>query len=833
MPHFYFWYNYSFRNYQLTLQTTDLAHYTIFYIDRKEYKMAKIYMTSTILVLCASLVLGQAVFQTSKEDTLMTVAEETNPIPDNPPIGTATVYGKMMVKTPVGEVTGGDVLMVVEEYNEISIAQLQCARTFIDGYIELGAVPGLVEAPGPDMIYFDGDDFYDGVPTTLIGPGSGTYEWKSLTEGGAGAEDTYMVKVNALDPPDYLAGQMGDEFRDLDGEIKVNIDGYTLSYASVSAAAASPKEAGGSAKTENAAQPVAIQANNGMALWNANKLQGCELSTTAPSIGNVLTYEWDSQAGRGMWAAAPAPGGVDNDWLINRNDMSSIPSGNVGIGTTNPSNKLTVVGGIDISNYIRHGNDTDTRIGFSANDEIRFRTNSIDQMTISSLGRIGIGKTNPASKLDVSGTVRAGHYRDSNGGHLLRSSDNSITITEDTDGSWNLVTTGVGGDNDWAAPGGGDPTLGGEVYHTGNVGIGVTNPAARLHTNGSLRFAGLGQNNNFTRILAVDASDNVAYRTTGGIGDNLGNHTVEQNLYMGNHWINYGSTNSEGIRLDPGGDVFIGSGPLESAGLLTLGGMWTRHDDDPGPGYLHVWHGLVANSDDYYMVSPGGIGVPESGVSITGGVTPYEDDFAGIDIRRKGVHGSLQRWGIDGFIYTAGALGYQKLNSDPKLVGAHGIIHAVNSSWSAYLAGPAVKRIAGHFWNNNNQENDFSVFAGGAAKSFFAADIGVGTMDPQATLHLVRGTNPEVLRLEGIQPVATADNYVMVVDQNRNVRYRTSSLQCVDVDYGNGVTPQQACEAEGAGYTCVSAKWVNNAHGCSQPAPDPWVNGVVARCCRF
>lgn len=81
-------------------------------------------------------------------------------------------------------------------------------------------------------------------------------------------------------------------------------------------------------------------------------------------------------------------------------------SGNIGVGTIYPDNKLDVAGGIDINDYIRHNGDENTYIGFGGNDQFRVRTNNADRIFVNSSGDVGIGTTSPGEKLHVNGSVR-------------------------------------------------------------------------------------------------------------------------------------------------------------------------------------------------------------------------------------------------------------------------------------------------------------------------------------------------------------------------------------------------------------------------------------------
>ena len=65
-----------------------------------------------------------------------------------------------------------------------------------------------------------------------------------------------------------------------------------------------------------------------------------------------------------------------------------------------------VNGNLILAEKIVHSGDTDTQIKFPTNDEIDFRTAGSSKLYINSTGNVGVGSDSPSEKLDVAGTTK-------------------------------------------------------------------------------------------------------------------------------------------------------------------------------------------------------------------------------------------------------------------------------------------------------------------------------------------------------------------------------------------------------------------------------------------
>lgn len=307
---------------------------------------------------------------------------------------------------------------------------------------------------------------------------------------------------------------------------------------------------------------------------------------------------------------------------------SYINTGNLGIGTTSPSYKLHNIGtsrlegrvtlGGNVNNFIQ---GTGSSLDFKSNGEYNFTKGANTLLRILSTGNVGIGTTSPSANLEITSTLNQQHlyvqgsYAEgigalarikttANGNALLVESatvsdsreifeiknlngtvlkvqgDGKLQISEygsgtftgtavytlGVDSSGNIIetTAGSGGGSQWTA-------TGNNIYNnnSGNIGIGVTSPGAKLEV--------VGQDANFfsttsnqrvkigrfpTEMFDVYVDDSSIILTATQDSDNNGNHSYildREFAGTGDNNFEIRKSNSTQLLIDKDGKVGIGT----------------------------------------------------------------------------------------------------------------------------------------------------------------------------------------------------------------------------------------------------------------------------------
>jgi len=297
----------------------------------------------------------------------------------------------------------------------------------------------------------------------------------------------------------------------------------------------------------------------------------------------LATYSASASAGSAVWgsiegtvtnqtdlvdyidaeiAAIPTPA---TPTLQSVTDEGNTTTNNIGIGTSSPSYPLHVVGNSLVTGTQFIG-DTFTRIqqgsgnlilsNLSSNGSVVLRTNSVEQMRLTSAGRVGIGTTNPISKLELQDgtfTVDNGNIDVFFGGISIdRNSANNTALKVNQRGTADI----------FALQDDGTDVL--TIIDGGNVGIGTTEPGSTLPSDAEsgskiLQLTGVSGSAGDTAILlrSLDNSSGFDLWHNASSGDSY----IDNRYFYGDtiFRVRTASTPNEVVRITPDGNVGIGT----------------------------------------------------------------------------------------------------------------------------------------------------------------------------------------------------------------------------------------------------------------------------------
>ena len=179
--------------------------------------------------------------------------------------------------------------------------------------------------------------------------------------------------------------------------------------------------------------------------------------------------------------------------------------GNVGIGITNPTQKLVIDGYTRIveSNRLMFGGPFSAEYIYNpTGNTMRFHVGSGDRLTIAHNGDLGIGLTNPAARLHVlsdGGFANPQAWLKQSGGDgFVR-----MRFSNESDQYWDIAGSPNNQLRLYSGTGGSDVMT---LTADGKVGINTIDPQARLHVVGGLHLEKLG--GQLDRLILKTASQN-------------------------------------------------------------------------------------------------------------------------------------------------------------------------------------------------------------------------------------------------------------------------------------------------------------------------------------
>jgi hypothetical protein len=329
---------------------------------------------------------------------------------------------------------------------------------------------------------------------------------------------------------------------------------------------------------------INVPHNIGSITWRSGNVNTAAISAirNTPASGNNVELRFTT-----------ASAGVQGERMI------ITAGGNVGIGTTSPARALNVssngtagtqiqINGTQDSAGIKFVPATGDNWEVQANTNNQWfvynRTDESYRFLIDGSGNVGVGTTDPAAKIQINGAAKitGGDWPTANAGLELNYNSNTSYI-----GSYDRTNSVYKGLFLFADNMTFETNASVRMYITsgGNVGIGTTNPASKLHVVGPINIERIGVANVYS---TVDMEGNFRFNASDGYA-----HT----------FLNNGS---ELVRIMPSGNVGIGttnpSSKLHIANL-TLDNSAYQHLE-----YITANNSTEASGESYSGQASYGIG---------------------------------------------------------------------------------------------------------------------------------------------------------------------------------------------------------------------------------
>ena len=256
----------------------------------------------------------------------------------------------------------------------------------------------------------------------------------------------------------------------------------------------------------------------------------------APGIQAGIIAQSGSGTGGGDIAFHTAASGTTLDGTESAR-MVIDSNGQIGVGTSNPASRLEVNGFIQSSSGLKF-NDTDSNYGLFplGTQTLTFNINGGEKARITADGNLGIGDNDPASKLTVNGSIQ------SSDGLKFNDIDNNYGLFPL--GTQTLAFNINGGEK-------------ARINANGFLGVNHTNPQKPLQVGGS---------NNMVRLASSTAAARIEYQ-------NSGSSTADStSIGSVNNDLQFITSGSEKARINSGGNFGVGESNPPAKLTVTPGG---------------------------------------------------------------------------------------------------------------------------------------------------------------------------------------------------------------------------------------------------------------------